>query len=88
MRRGDLITVASQGDYGKPRPALIVQADVFLDYASITVLPLSSDLQEADLFRIDVLPSPSTGLKQAFADHGRQDCNVPDRKGGQDHRPA
>ena len=64
MRRGDLITVAFQGDYAKPRPALIVQADVFLDYASIIVLPLSSDLQEADLFRIDVLPSPATGLRR------------------------
>jgi hypothetical protein len=27
MRRGDLVTIALQGDYGKPRPALIVQSD-------------------------------------------------------------
>jgi mRNA interferase MazF len=56
--------MAFQGDYGKPRPALIVQADVFLDHASVTVLRLSSDLHDADLFRIEVLPSPVTGLRR------------------------
>jgi mRNA interferase MazF len=29
MQRGDLITVALQGDAGKPRPALVIQADHF-----------------------------------------------------------
>ncbi|MFC4487892.1 type II toxin-antitoxin system PemK/MazF family toxin, partial [Tepidiphilus baoligensis] len=26
MQRGDLVTVSLPGDYGKPRPALIVQS--------------------------------------------------------------
>ncbi|MDS9990839.1 P29 [Xylella fastidiosa] len=26
MRRGDLVTIAMQGDFGKPRPALVIQA--------------------------------------------------------------
>jgi mRNA interferase MazF len=29
MRRGDLVTVAVLGDYGKPRPTLVVQAGAF-----------------------------------------------------------
>ncbi len=29
MKRGDLVTIAVSGDYGKPRPALVVQADAF-----------------------------------------------------------
>ncbi len=29
MRRGDVVTVAAAGDYGKPRPAVIVQTDAF-----------------------------------------------------------
>ena len=27
MQRGDLVTVSLQGDYGKPRPALVVQSN-------------------------------------------------------------
>ena len=48
MKRGDLVTIADKsGDYtGKPRPALIVQADAFQDRPSFTVLPLTSTLIE------------------------------------------
>ena len=43
MRHGDLVTVALRGDAGKPRPALIVQADdLFADLPTIVVLPLTS----------------------------------------------
>ena len=44
MRRGDFVTVSVQGDIGKPRPALIIQADAFADHASVTVLSVSSAL--------------------------------------------
>ena len=27
MKRGDLVTIAMPGDFGKPRPALIIQSD-------------------------------------------------------------
>jgi hypothetical protein len=27
VKRGDLVTVAAQGEYGKPRPAVLVQSD-------------------------------------------------------------
>lgn len=64
MRRGDVVTVALPGDYGKPRPALVVQADLFnTSHASITVLPITSDIVPAPLFRITIEPTPATGLR-------------------------
>jgi mRNA interferase MazF len=63
VRRGDLITVATPGDYGKPRPALVVQADAFEPIPSVTVLPLTSELREAPLLRITLQPSDVSGLR-------------------------
>jgi mRNA interferase MazF len=37
VQRGDFVTVALQGDFGKPRPALVIQADSFADHATVTV---------------------------------------------------
>jgi mRNA interferase MazF len=62
ISRGDLIIVALVGDYGKPRPALVVQSDAFREVPSVMVLPLSGDLQEAPLVRVTVEPRTSTGL--------------------------
>lgn len=63
MRRGDLVTVALQGDLGKPRPALVIQADQFDATATVTVLLLSSTLVDAPLIRLTVAPSPENGLR-------------------------
>ena len=64
MRRGDLVTVAFAGDYGKPRPALIIQDDAFDLHPSVTVLPLTSELHDAPLFRLTLDAGKSTGLKK------------------------
>ena len=64
LKRGDLVVVALPGDYGKPRPALIVQSDLFNEtHASITVVPVTSTLVDAPLFRLAVEPSPGNGLR-------------------------
>jgi mRNA interferase MazF len=63
MRRGDLVTVALQGDFGKPRPALVIQSDRFETSATVTVLLVSSTLVEAPLFRVSVEPSVENGLR-------------------------
>lgn len=64
MKRGDLVVVAMQGDYGKPRPALVVQADLFNDtHASITVVPITSTIVDSPLFRVTVEPSRGNGLR-------------------------
>jgi mRNA interferase MazF len=65
VRRGDLVTIAVAGDYGKPRPALIVQADAFLALGAVTVLRLSSELHDWPTFRVTVQPSAENGLRQA-----------------------
>jgi len=65
LKRGDIVTIAAPGDYGKPRPALIIQADVFNDtHASITAVPLTSTIIDAPLFRITLDPSRQNGLKR------------------------
>lgn len=62
--RGKLVTVALQGDYGKPRPAVVIQSDLFDEHPSVTVLPLTTELRDTPLFRIDVEPSPDNGLQK------------------------
>lgn len=63
MKRGDLVTVAVSGNYGKPRPALIVQADAFDLHPSVVVLPLTSELHETPLFRVTVAADKESGLR-------------------------
>jgi mRNA interferase MazF len=64
MRRGDLVAIALSGDYGKPRPALVVQADAFDGLPSVTVLRVTSELHDWPLFRIIVEANRHTGLQQ------------------------
>jgi mRNA interferase MazF len=64
MRRGDLVTVAAPGDYGKPRPALVIQSDLFDELPSVTLCLVTSALRETPLFRITVDPSPENGLQR------------------------
>jgi mRNA interferase MazF len=65
LKRGDIVTIAAPGDYGKPRPALIIQADVFNDHhSSVTVVPLTSTIVDAPLFRITLDPTRQNGLNR------------------------
>lgn len=66
MRRGDFVTVALQGDFGTPRPALVIQADRFDAHATVTVLLVSSTLIDAPLFRIAVRPDEANGLQKPW----------------------
>ena len=62
--RGDFVTIAMQGDFGKPRPALVIQADSFSEHATVTVLPVTSTLVGAPLFRVTVPPNAENGLQK------------------------
>ncbi len=65
LRRGDLVVVALPGDFGKPRPAVVLQSDLFLaTHPSVTVLPITSEIRDAPLFRIVFEPSRSNGLRK------------------------
>lgn len=65
MKRGDIVVVSLPGNFGKPRPALIVQADLFNDtHSSITLLPITSTVVDAPLFRMTLDPSKQNGLRR------------------------
>ena len=64
MRRGDLVTVAMPGDFGKPRPALVIQADQFDQSGTLVVLLISGTLIDAPLIRITVQPTAGNGLRK------------------------
>jgi mRNA interferase MazF len=72
MKRGDVVTVAATGDYGKPRPAVIVQTNALpAEHASVIVCQMTSELSEAPDFRVTVEPTKSNGLRarsQVMAD--------------------
>ncbi len=64
MKRGDVVLVSGKGDYGKARPAIVVQADYLIDdLDSLTVCPLTSDILNQDYLRVAVEPSIENGLK-------------------------
>ena len=65
IRRGDVVTVAAKGHYsGKPRPALVLQSDLFSALGSVTICLLTTNILDAPLFRLTVEPSSSNGLQQ------------------------
>ena len=67
MTRGSIVVVAAKGAYtGKPRPALVVQSDLFNPtHSSITICPITSDCVDAPFFRIALPPGERTGLHKA-----------------------
>ena len=62
--RGDFVTIAVQGDFGKPRPALVIQSDQFDEHATVTLLLVTSALVAAPLLRITVQPNAGNGLQK------------------------
>lgn len=65
MRRGDIVTVAAPGDYGKPRPAVIIQGDPLnqAEPRSTIVALMTGTLQDAPLLRLTITPTPDNGLR-------------------------
>ena len=64
MKRGDFVTLVMQGDFGKPRPALVVQSDQFNEHATVTVLLVSGTQVDAPLLRMTVQPDEKNGLQK------------------------
>jgi mRNA interferase MazF len=64
IRRGDFVVVSAPGDYGKPRPALVVQSELFSALPSVSICLLTSTIREhADLLRLTVDPTAENGLQ-------------------------
>jgi mRNA interferase MazF len=72
MKRGDVVTVAAAGDYGKPRPAVIVQTDALPgEHASVVICQMTSECNDAPDFRVTIDPTDENGLRvqlQVMAD--------------------
>src|SRR3546814_3108323 len=62
VKRGDIVAVSLQGDYGKPRPALIVQSNLLAELESLVICPITSAVRDA-AFRITVEPDNANGLR-------------------------
>jgi mRNA interferase MazF len=65
VKRGDIVLAVARGDYGKPRPAVIVQSDLFNPtHASLLVCLLTTELINAPLFRLPMVPTAANGLRE------------------------
>lgn len=63
MRRGDVVTIAAPGDYGKPRPAVVILADELItEHASICFSQFTTTLNELADYRVTIEPSSGNGL--------------------------
>ena len=65
MKRGDVAVVSAAGDYGKPRPAVVVQSNHLSQagLGSVVVCLLTSQTGTAPAFRVEVEPAADNGLK-------------------------
>lgn len=66
VKRGDVVVAVFSGDYGKPRPAVVVQTDLANPtHSSLVLCPITSHLENAPLFRLEVGPSPENSLEKS-----------------------
>jgi mRNA interferase MazF len=66
MKRGDIVVLNVGNNIGKPRPAVIIQADILNESSNVSttiVLPLTSELLHMNVLRYPVEPSVKNGLK-------------------------
>lgn len=64
MNRGDIVVTSMPGDYGKPRPTVIVQSDFYDKHDSVTLCPLTSFLADLPLFRLTIFPNDINNLQE------------------------
>ena len=64
MKRGDVVVAVLRGDYGKPRPAVVVQSDLYAEHTSVTVAMMTTTLTDLENIRITIEPDPSNGLRE------------------------
>jgi mRNA interferase MazF len=83
MKRGDLIPVVLAGAYGKPRPALVIQSDLFTKLPSVTVLPITSELRPIETFRIAAEPTSRNGLRASSQIMVDKAHTIPREKAGE-----
>ncbi|PZN97274.1 MAG: growth inhibitor PemK [Hyphomicrobiales bacterium] len=65
MKRGDVVTVAMQCDFGKPRPAVVIQTDALRGTRHVIVCPLTSSGADLPAMRYAIPPTAENGLRAA-----------------------
>ena len=66
VKRGDVVIAVFSGDYGKPRPAVVVQTDLANPtHSSMVLCPITSHLENAPLFRLEITPSAMNSLEKS-----------------------
>jgi mRNA interferase MazF len=71
VARGEVWTVSGGAYAGKPRPAVVVQADGVSGFASVTLVPCTTSAVDAPLLRPVLSPTTENGLlspSRAMAD--------------------
>ena len=59
-----MVVVAAAGDYGKPRPAIVIQTDALPEsHASVIICPMTSEAVDAPALRVTVEPTAANGLR-------------------------
>lgn len=64
-KRGDIVLVAGGVYASKPRPAVVLQADLFDGTDSLTVCPLTTTKVDAVLLRMAIPANDATGIATA-----------------------
>ncbi len=85
MQRGDIVTVAAPGAYGKPRPAVVIQGNT-LNQANprgTIVALMTSAIVDAPLLRLTVRPAPGNGLKKVSQVQANRILTLPTEEIGQ-----
>ncbi|MBV8938890.1 MAG: type II toxin-antitoxin system PemK/MazF family toxin [Alphaproteobacteria bacterium] len=63
MKRGAVVLAVVPGEYGKPRPAVVVQSNLFIPHhPSIIICPITSELQDTPISRLPVHSTKKNGL--------------------------
>ena len=63
LKRGDLVIVSAPGSYGKPRPALVIQSDIYDGNGSLAVLLMTTHVDpDIPLLRHTLQPCEANGL--------------------------
>ncbi|MCE2964798.1 MAG: type II toxin-antitoxin system PemK/MazF family toxin [Alphaproteobacteria bacterium] len=65
MRRGDIVIATAQGDYGKPRPFLVLQTDALLDplHASVVLCLITKETRNSPILEITIEPTAINNLQ-------------------------
>jgi mRNA interferase MazF len=71
VRRGDVVIVSLPGDFGKPRPAVVVQSDALIGLDTVIVCPFTTTVTDELTLRPTIEPDQMNGLRarsQAMVD--------------------